>query len=603
MGSASTTTPWWKDAVCYQIYPASFKDSNGDGLGDIPGILSKVDYLKDLGVDVIWVSPMFDSPQVDMGYDISNYESVYPPYGTVKDMEDLIGAIHSRGMKIILDLVINHTSDQHAWFQESRSSKTNPKRNWYVWKPPRYAPDGTRLPPTNWRSYFSGSTWEYDDLTGEYYLHLFAKEQPDLNWENEETRKAIYDSAMRFWLDKGVDGFRVDTVNMYSKDLSFKDAPIVDAQSYVQPAWDNWANGPRMHEFLREINRDVLDKYDRDLVMVGELPHTNDPKRVLDYVGSGDKQLSMVFQFDIVDIGQGKEQKYHFEEWKLPLLKGVVGKWQEFIEGSDGWTTAFCENHDQGRSISRYASDSPEHRVHSGKMLSLLMSSLTGTLFIYQGQEIGMINVPKTWGIDSYQDIESINFYHTWAKQTNNDPAELEYIMKGLQILSRDNARIPMQWDSSDFAGFSTKKPWARVHDLYKEINVQQQQKDRNSVLGFWKRMIKLRKEFREVLVYGDFAGFNMDDEKTFIFGKKDPVDGSRRALVACNFTGEDQEIELPGGEYGNVKFLVGSYEDAEEEERGVVSGDGSTRKRVLRPWEGRLYTAGCSLELSVPPN
>ncbi|KAK3989463.1 alpha-glucosidase [Cladorrhinum sp. PSN332] len=602
MMAAQSTIPWWKDAVCYQIYPASYKDSNGDGLGDIQGILSKVDYLKDLGVDAIWVSPMFDSPQVDMGYDISNYESVYPPYGTVKDMEDLIDAVHSRGMKIILDLVINHTSDQHAWFQESRSSKTNPKRDWYVWKPPRYAPDGTRLPPTNWRSYFSGSTWEYDDLTGEYYLHLFAKEQPDLNWENEETRKAIYDSAMRFWLDKGVDGFRVDTVNMYSKDLSFKDAPVTDPKSYVQPAWDNWANGPRMHEFMREMNRDVLDKYDRDLVMVGELPHTPDPKKVLDYVGSGDKQLSMVFQFDIVDVGQGREFKYHFEEWKLPLLKGIVEKWQKFIKGSDGWTTAFCENHDQGRSISRYASDSPEHRVHSGKMLSLLMCSLTGTLFVYQGQEIGMINVPKSWDIDSYQDIESVNFYHTMAKQTNNDPAELEYIMKSLQVLSRDNARIPMQWDSSDHAGFSTKKPWARVHDLYREINVQQQQKDRNSVLGFWKRMIKLRKEFKEALVHGEFEGFNMDDEKTFIFGKKDAETGTKRALVVCNFTGEEQEVELPGGEYGSVKFLVGSYEDAEEKERGVA-GDGLTRKRVLRPWEGRLYTDGCSLESSVPPN
>ncbi|KAK4226087.1 alpha-glucosidase [Podospora fimiseda] len=565
--ATKSTRPWWKDAVCYQIYPASFKDSNGDGLGDIPGILSKVDYLKDLGVDVIWVSPMFDSPQVDMGYDISNYESVYPPYGTVKDMEELIDAVQSRGMKIILDLVINHTSDQHAWFQESRSSKTNLKRDWYVWKPPRHAPDGTRLPPTNWRSYFSGSTWEYDDLTREYYLHLFAKEQPDLNWENEETRKAIYNSTIRFWLDKGIDGFRVDVVNMYSKELSFKDAPITDPNSEFQPAWENWANGPRIHEFLREINREVLDKYDRDLVMVGELPHTSDPKKVLDYVGSGDKQLSMVFQFDIVDLGQSKDEKYHFQEWKLPQFKGVVEKWQKFMEGSDGWTTAFCENHDQGRSISRYTSDSQEHRVHSGKMLSLLMCSLTGTLFVYQGQEIGMINVPKSWGIDSYQDIESVNFYNTMAKQTNNDPAELEYIMKSLQILSRDNARIPMQWDSSEHAGFSSKKPWARVHDLYKEINVQQQQKDKNSVLEFWKRMIKLRKEFKEVLVYGEFEGFKMDDERTFIFGKKDPETGTKRAVVVCNFTGEDQEIELPGGEYGRVKFLVGSYEDAEEKE------------------------------------
>jgi glycosidase len=247
-------------------------------------------------------------------------------------------------MKLILDLVINHTSDQHAWFKESRSSKDNPKRDWYIWKPPRYAEDGTRLPPTNWRSYFSGPAWEYDEHTGEYYLHLFAKEQPDLNWENEETREAIYNSAMRFWLDKGVDGFRVDVVNMYSKGVEFKDAPVVDSRFHEQPAWMYYANGPRMHEFLREMNQKVLNHYG-DTVTVGELPHTPDPKKVLQYVGASDKQLSMVFQFDIVDIGQGREHKYHFQEWKLPLLKGIVAKWQQFIEGTDGWTTVFCENH------------------------------------------------------------------------------------------------------------------------------------------------------------------------------------------------------------------------------------------------------------------
>ncbi|GAB1320830.1 Maltase [Madurella fahalii] len=580
----TSTKPWWKDAVFYQIYPASFKDSNGDGLGDIPGILSKIDYLKDLGVDGVWVSPMFDSPQVDMGYDISDYEKVYPPYGTVKDMEELIEACHKRGMKLILDLVINHTSDQHAWFKESRSSKDNPKRNWYIWKPPRYAKDGTRLPPTNWRSYFSGSTWEYDEHTGEYYLHLFAKEQPDLNWENEETRKAIYDSAMRFWLDKGVDGFRVDVVNMYSKGVEFKDAPIVDANFYEQPAWLYYANGPRMHEFLREMNEQVLNKY--GAVTIGELPHTPDPKKVLQYVGAADKQLSMVFQFDIVDIGQGREHKYHFGEWKLPLLKGIVAKWQQFIEGTDGWTTVFCENHDQGRSVSRYASDSPAHRVHSAKLLALMLCSLTGTLFIYQGQEIGTINVPRDWPISSYRDIESVNFYNTMAAAINNDPAELDYVMRSLQILSRDNARLPMQWDGgAPYAGFTDCKDgaWMRVHDLYGEINVAKQVKEgEGSVLGFWKRMIRFRKEHAEVLVHGAFEGFGMEDEKTFVFGKRA---GGKRAAVVLNFTGEDQEVELP--DYEGLAFKVGSYDD------GVDDGDGH-RARKLRPWEGRLYLAGC---------
>ncbi|KAK0753098.1 alpha-glucosidase [Schizothecium vesticola] len=572
-------TPWWKDAVVYQIYPASFKDSNGDGLGDIPGIISKIDYLKDLGIDIVWISPMFDSPQVDMGYDISDYEAVYPPYGTVEDMETLIRACHERDMKVILDLVINHTSDQHRWFQESRSSRDNPKRDWYIWKPPRYAEDGTRMPPTNWRSYFSGGTWEWDEPTGEYYLHLFAKEQPDLNWENEDTRNAIYDSAMRFWLDKGVDGFRVDTVNMYSKGVEFLDAPIIDPEFYEQPAWLYYANGPRMHEFLREMNDKVLKHY--DAVTVGELPHTPDPKKVLDYVGASDKQLSMVFQFDIVDIGQGVARKYQFQPWKLPLFKGIVAKWQQFIEGTDGWTTAFCENHDQGRSISRFASDAPEYRVLSAKMLAIMMTALTGTLFIYQGQEIGMINVPRTWPISEFRDIESVNFYHSIAAQTNNDAATLDYVMRSLQILGRDNARLPMQWDASAHAGFTDREAgaWMRVHDRYGEINVARQVGDPESTWSFWREMIRLRREHGEVLVHGAFEGFEMENEETFVFAKRG---GGKTVVVMLNFTGEEQRVEMP---YEGLELRVGNYGDVEGAEKSAVG-----RARVLRPWEGRLY-------------
>lgn len=504
-------------------------------------------------------------------------------------------------MRLVLDLVVNHTSDQHAWFKESRSSKNNPKRDWYIWKPPRYAEDGTRLPPTNWRSYFSGTAWEYDEHTNEYYLHLFAKEMPDLNWENEECRKAIYDSAMCFWLDKGVDGFRVDCVNMsafsvpsprnqnqilmfissrYSKSTDFLDAPIVDSRFYEQPAWCYYANGPRMHEFLREMNEKVLNRY--DAMTVGELPHTPDPKRVLNYVGRKDKQLSMVFQFDIVDIGQGGTHKYHFEEWKLPVLKKIVDKWQRFIEGTDGWTTSFCENHDQGRSISRFASDAPEYRVLSGKMLSLMMCSLTGTLFVYQGQEIGMINVPKDWPIDYYKDIESVNFYKLMAAKTNNDPEEMAYVMRSLQTLSRDNARIPMQWDDSPYAGFTERQEgaWAHVHDLYPEINVAKQLDDPNSTLNFWRDMIRFRKEHSEVLVHGTFEAYDIDNEKTFVFVKRF---GGKRVVVALNFSSEEQELVLPEHEKG-LKFMVGNYGNEEEGEGGM---------RRLRPWEGRLYVAG----------
>lgn len=467
----------------------------------------------------------------------------------------------------------------------------------YIWKPPRYAEDGTRLPPTNWRSYFRGSTWQWDKLTQEYYLHLFAAEQPDLNWENEETRNAIYDDAMSFWLKRGVDGFRIDCVNMYSKGLDYQDAPIHFPEAYEQPAWTIYANGPRMHEFLTEMNQKVLRNY--DTVTVGELPHTPDVKQVLDYVGRPD-QLNMVFQFDIVDLGQGVPDKYQFQQWKLSTLKGIVTKWQQFIEGTDGWTTVFCENvsnsdpcltreslthipqHDQGRSVSRYGSDIPEHRAVSAKMLAIMMCSLTGTLFIYQGQEIGMINVPKEWPIEEYQDIETLNYYKQVAESTNNDKTALDYVMKSAQILGRDNARTPMQWDDSKFAGFTTyeKGPWMRVNDVYPEINVAKQQKEPDSVLNFWKRLIEIRKQHRELFIYGSFEPFELENEQTFIFAKKAALE---MALVVLNFTGEEQQVTLP---FKGLEFRVGNYADAHKED---VNGAG-VETRVLRPWEGRLY-------------
>lgn len=342
-----------------------------------------------------------------------------------------------------------------------------------------------------------------------------------------------------------------------------------------------YCNGPRMHEFLREMNETVLDKY--DAMTVGELPHTPDPKQVLEYVGLSDRQLNMVFQFDIVDVGQGLSYKYQFKEWKLPLLKGIITKWQQFIDGTDGWTTAFCENHDQGRSVSRYASDVPEYRVKSAKMLSMMMCALTGTLFIYQGQEIGMINVPKSWGIEEYKDIESLNFYNSIASSTNNDKEALDYVMKSIQILGRDNARIPMQWDSSPYAGFTSAKDgaWMRVHDLYPEINVAKQQKEPDSVLSFWKNMIKFRKEHGDMFIYGSFDVFEPDNEQTFVFAKRHKA---KKALIALNFTNEEQTITLP--EPGYV-LKLGNYDDVEKIEKGLETKD---LTRTLQPWEGRLY-------------
>ncbi|KAM0284971.1 hypothetical protein ACHAQH_001660 [Verticillium albo-atrum] len=581
MGSVTTSgpSPWWKDATVYQIYPASFKDGNGDGLGDIPGIISKVDYLANLGVDVIWVSPMYASPQIDMGYDISDYEAVHSPYGTVEDMEELIAACHARGMKLILDLVINHTSDQHAWFKESRSSKDSPKRDWYIWRPARYDADGTRRPPTNWRSYFNGSAWKWDEHTQEYYLHLFATEQPDLNWENDAVRDALHESAMHFWLRRGVDGFRVDTVNMYSKGVELRDAPVVDHKNYEQPAWCMYANGPRMHEFLRDMNTKVLDQY--DAMTVGELPHTPDPAHVRKYVGSGDRQLNMVFQFDIVDLGQGSEHKYAWRSWNLPDLKAVVAKWQNFIDGTDAWTTAFCENHDQGRSVSRFGSDEPQWREVSAKMLALLLCSLTGTLFVYQGQEIGMINVPKEWPIEEYQDIEALNYFRSLEGRATED--ERKYAMESINLLGRDNARTPMQWDSTSHAGFTDSKDgaWMRVHDLYPEINVAKQEGEPGSVLNFWRALLKLRKAERELLIHGAFAVHDEADEHTFIFSK---THNGRKAVVALNFTKEERPFTLP--DVKGLRVEVGNYDDVKAREEA----DGSGGKRVLRPWEGRLY-------------
>ncbi|KAM0636903.1 hypothetical protein ACHAPW_000342 [Verticillium nonalfalfae] len=583
MGSvANNPTPWWKDATVYQIYPASFKDGNGDGLGDIPGIISKVDYLANLGVDVVWVSPMYASPQIDMGYDISDYEAVHAPYGTVEDMEKLIAACHARGMKLILDLVINHTSDQHAWFKESRASRDNPKRDWYIWRPARYDADGTRRPPTNWRSYFNGSAWQWDEHTQEYYLHLFATQQPDLNWENDAVREALHESAMRFWLRRGVDGFRVDTVNMYSKGVELRDAPVVDPNNYEQPAWCMYANGPRMHEFLRAMNTQVLDAY--DAMTVGELPHTPDPAHVRRYVGAGDRQLNMVSQFDIVDLGQGAEHKYAWRPWALPDLKALVAKWQQFIDGTDAWTTVFCENHDQGRSVSRLGSDDPRWRAVSAKMLALMLCSLTGTLFVYQGQEIGMTNVPADWPIDEYQDIEALNYYRALEARPGTTDAEKRYAMESINLLGRDNARIPMQWDDAPHAGFTDAdgaKPWMRVHDLYPEINVAKQEREPDSVLHFWRALLRLRKHHRDLLIHGAFAVHDDADPHTFVFSK---THGDRTAVVALNFTAEDRPVTLPAVK--GLRAEVGNYDDVRARDEADVGGGA----RVLRPWEGRLY-------------
>lgn len=529
---------WWKEAVIYQIYPSSFYDSNGDGVGDIPGIVEKLPYLVSLGVDCIWLSPHYASPQIDMGYDISNYQDIYPPYGTLEQTQELIDACHAHNLKIIFDLVINHTSSEHTWFKESRSSKTNPKRDWYFWKSPRGWKDGKPLAPNNWGSIFSGPAWEFDEATQQFYLHLFATEMPDLNWENAETRKAIYETSMHFWLKRGIDGFRVDVANKYSKNIAFPDAEIINPNVYEQPNSKLHYNGPRMHEYLSEMY-EVLSQYRAfdggEIMTVGELPNTPLESDVRAYVSAAKKQLGMVFHFDTVSLGLGKTpgNRTLLQPYTAKDVKRTLAKWQSFVNGSDSWTTVFLENHDEGRSISRFGNDKTEElRTRSGKLLAMVLATMTGTLFLYQGQEIGMINMPVSWNLSEYKDVWVVNILKQLVKNGANKE-RMDQVLNALQMVARDHARTPMQWDESPHAGFCGEKatPWMRVNDNYPKINVTNESAKSDSLLNFWKRMIGLRKEYKDIFVYGTFTLVDTDDD-IFAF-IKEGEDGKRATTVA----------------------------------------------------------------------
>jgi oligo-1,6-glucosidase len=568
---------WWKDGVCYQIWPSSYKDSNSDGLGDIPGILPTLNYLRDLGIDIIWLSPTYASPQADMGYDISDFEAIYPPFGTMADMDMLITEVHRRGMRIILDLVINHTSDQHVWFKESRKSRDNKYSDFYMWQPPKYAPDGTRRPPNNWRSSFGGSAWEYVPERDQYYLHLFAKEQPDLNWENPVARKAIYETAIEYWLKKGVDGFRVDVANLYSKDVSFPDAKILEPDTETQFPFEHCLNGPRIHEFLKEIRRDVLDKYGEDVMMVGECWMT-ERDEVIRYVSKGEKELNMIFDFAMASVVMEFEDGApKTREWKLPELKAAVAKAQLLTQDTEAWTTVFAENHDVPRSLSRYATTDPKWRVKAGKLLAVMLATLTGTLFLYQGQEIGMVNVPDSWTVEDFRDIASLNSWKATAERYAEDEEKLCKALQMLRTTSRDNARTPVQWDDGPNAGFCPQgvKPWIRVHDNYKEVNVAAAQKDPDSILATWKQMLRLRKQYRDVLVYGSFEIYNMEDPNVFSYVKSFE---DTKILVALNFGSEEQDLEIPPSfKERTMELLVANVDQVQDE---------------LSAWEARAYLA-----------
>jgi oligo-1,6-glucosidase len=569
---------WWKEAVIYEIYPASFKDSNGDGIGDIPGIISKLDYLHDLGVDVIHICPHYQSPQVDMGYDISDYENVYRPYGTVEDVQALINETHARDMKIIFDLVINHSSDIHKWFLESRSSKDNPKRDWYFWRPAKWDVEGNRHPPNNWRSHFTVPAWTWDEKTEEYYLHVYAPEMPDFNWENEETRRAIYNASMIFWLEKGIDGFRIDTVNKYSKDTSFPDADIKDPGEATQPAARHYNNGLRIHEFLGEM-KEIFDRY--GALAIGELSHFPFTEEgVLQFVSASSGQLNMVFNYALMRLGQKSEEgREGRSPFSVPAFKREMSRWQHFASNPDAWVTLFLENHDSPRSISRFGSDgSVENQLRSGKMLAMLIATMTGTLFLYQGQELGMSNTPRSWPAEEFVDVRSINMVKKAEEQCNGDEICLKNAMDELWETARDHARLPMQWDSGSNAGFTTKgvKPWMRLNNDWKTKNVEVQSGNPLSLLSFWKRMLKTRKEYKELFVYGSYKSYPTKAEELFVYTKETE---KLKSLTVVNMSGKEQRWEGAASILGeDCRILMENI------------GDGVTRREVLSAWEGRIY-------------
>jgi oligo-1,6-glucosidase len=552
---------WWKESIVYQIYPRSFKDSNGDGIGDLQGIIEKLDYLQILGINVIWLSPVYKSPNDDNGYDISDYQDIMDEFGTMEDFDTLLSEAHKRGIKIIMDLVVNHTSDEHKWFMESKKSKDNEYRDYYIWKKGKEG-----QPPNNWGSCFGGSAWEYDSATDMYYLHLFSKKQPDINWENPVLRNNIYD-MMKWWLDKGIDGFRMDVINMISKDQSYPDGYVNEKAIYggMEPYV---FNGPRVHEFLQEMNQEVLSKY--DIMTVGETPAVT-PTDAIQYVGNERNELNMVFQFEHVDIGNGLEGKWSNHGFQVRELKDILGKWQLGLQ-KDGWNSLFLDNHDQPRAVSRYGDDK-EYWIQSAKMLGTMLHMMRGTPYIYQGEELGMTNVSFE-NIQDYKDIETLNAYEELVGKLGKNPDDM---MKAIHDRSRDNARTPVQWDDSENAGFTTGTPWIKVNPNYKIINAKAQLDDDNSIFNYYKKLIQLRKE-HQVIVYGDFKMLYEDHESFFAYTRT--LD-DEKLLVICSFDSNLLTFELPDNiEYNTKSLLINNYPVIDEE----------IEKIELRPYEARVY-------------
>ena len=512
---------WWKESVVYQIYPRSFCDSNGDGIGDLNGITGKLPYLKELGIDVIWLSPVYQSPNDDNGYDISDYRAIMREFGTMEDYDRMLARAHELGIKIMMDLVVNHTSDEHAWFVESRTSEDNPYRDYYIW---REGKDGGE--PNNWGSCFGGSAWKYDGATDMYYLHLFSQKQPDLNWNNPVVRREVFD-MMNWWCEKGIDGFRMDVISMISKMPGLPDGQVGksgygDFGPYV-------VNGPHVHEYLQEMNREVLSKY--DLITVGECSGVT-VEEAKKYASASGKELNMVFQFEHMDLDGGESFKWNHKKIKLTDLKRVMSKWQTELEGK-AWNSLYWCNHDQPRMLSRMGNDSDEYREISAKMLGTCLHMMQGTPYIYQGEELGMTNYPFT-SLDEFRDIESINAYHELTEKGIVEPGEM---FDFISYKGRDNARTPMQWDDTVQAGFTTGTPWIPVNPNYTKINAKEQRNREDSVFHYYQKLIALRKEY-PIIVYGVYELLIPESEELYVYTRSLE---EQKLLVICNFT--DKEI------------------------------------------------------------
>lgn len=546
---------WWKESVVYQIYPRSFCDSNGDGIGDLNGITGKLDYLKELGIDVIWLSPVYKSPNDDNGYDISNYQAIMDEFGTMEDFDRMLATAHEKGIKIMMDLVVNHTSDEHKWFIESRKSTDNPYRDYYIWRPAKE--DGSL--PNNWGSCFSGPAWEYDKTTDMYFLHLFSKKQPDLNWDNPAVRQDVFD-MMNWWLKKGVDGFRMDVISLISKEPGLPDKePGINGYATFNVS----ANGPHVHEYLQEMRQKALNN--ADTITVGECSGVT-LEEAKKYARSDEKELNMVFQFEHMDVdGDEKAGKWTTRKMDLRNLKKILTRWQKGLQDI-AWNSLYWENHDQPRSVSRFGNDSDEYREISAKMLATCIHMMQGTPYVYQGEELGMTNCPFNT-LDNFRDLESINAFHELTEQGKMTEEDM---MAAIGYKGRDNARTPMQWDDSAYAGFSTANPWIMVNPNYTKINAKDQVNRKDSVFKYYQKLIKLRHE-SELIVYGTYDLILDDDKDIYAYIR---TLGDEKLIVYCNFSENTRKVEIPE-EFVNKKVLISNYSDAK-----------ANPKITLRPYE-----------------